>query len=131
MRRSPFYAYPSYPFQHPHSFFAPSADNAFLHRPPHTPFPSSSPSASGSARTSRPVINVPVHDSAVLSPPPRPSATRPGHATSPPPLLDPTYAATTIQSHFRGFSIRRHRPLLHLRTIAGARKQLEELKLEL
>eukprot|EP00250_Pteridium_aquilinum_P022529 c25402_g1_i2 orf=72-2177(+) len=136
MRRSPFYAYPSYPFQHPHTFFSPSADNAFLHRPPHRPSPSSSTSASSPAPTPRAVINIPVHDSAPLSPlrpvnpPPVPSPAPP--ATSPtPPLLDPASAATTIQSQFRGYSVRRHQPLRQLRTIAGARKELEELKLEL
>ncbi|MCO5609389.1 hypothetical protein L7F22_063615 [Adiantum nelumboides] len=122
MRRSPFYPYPAYPFQSP----------LYAHDSPHHPqqqqyrrpsAPTSTPS-----QPPRSVINVPVFDSA--SPAPRPLSpprTKSSVACS----LDPVSAATRIQTCFRGYAIRRHHPLTHLRTISVSRKRLEDLKLEL
>ncbi|MCO5595982.1 hypothetical protein L7F22_050034 [Adiantum nelumboides] len=126
MKRSPFYAYPAYPFQSP--LYAHDSH----HHP--LPFPQQQQYRRPSAPTSTPsqpprsVINVPVFDSASPAPRPlSPPCTKSSVACS----LDPVSAATRIQTCFRGYAIRRHHPLTHLRTISVSRKRLEDLKLEL
>ncbi|KAI5075735.1 hypothetical protein GOP47_0009811 [Adiantum capillus-veneris] len=121
MRQSPLYGYaPPFHRQNPNFFPDPS--------------PPSPPQAPSNRSRRHSVVTIPVFDSHSVPSPSRPASS---YSSSPPKPsakmrdVDPSSAATTIQSHFRGFSIRRYQPLLNLRAIVSARKQLEGLKAEL
>ncbi|KAH7426042.1 hypothetical protein KP509_11G082500 [Ceratopteris richardii] len=130
MRRSPFYTYPSYTFPTSQSIFSP--DDGYVHVFPHQQQQRRRPSfsvKSSQPNPSRSVITIPVSDSSPSSPAvPSPSNLCDSRKK---PRPDPDSAATTIQACFRGFSIRRRRPLVHLRVISEVRNELQELVAQL
>ncbi|KAH7301516.1 hypothetical protein KP509_23G030700 [Ceratopteris richardii] len=148
------------PSPHDRSFFYPEDDEYAVGYYPRQYQPQRFQRSAHRAHPARPaapsVITVPVHDPSTHvpfhGPPESPRSPRPskGHTRIPshrpsqttysetpalqsrkPRLIGEYDAATTIQAHFRGFCVRRHRPLVHLRSISSALKQLDELKAEI